>query len=820
MSLFSRAKSSLAAKEKKVESMSESRRPTPPPKYPTENAPVEDFSSTFRKLNIRQNNVRLPSNHECTVHLKFLNVLANLRKDISENDGLFGIHDFSADAFYAHKEKAITKIREKRWGVYVARAVDRFEAWFGTLPTSTVGSGSDGYLRMSDIVNDDKFDRLTDPSHSGLVWTPEFLPPLDVLMVLHSFMLNPRSFLEDCVRQNRMMLWHAGFPWLQVDACINPETLIYTPNMRSAANFEAGTSRSWDSLHDPPFKSVVCPGCGSSYSSPWTDTSFGTNVEQAFESGRGFADLKFQVDCTYCRISITHETLRLIKFGRDVERLQKNGLPLAGTVLSVKGMLVVGNSRSPKADDFLFPNRLVLVGLGNVLNSLTHPHSLNNQDMTTVRTAFEQALTSRHLVSRAKGSRYASKSLDFDQKVSIRRMMSRYWENSSPFALDLVGAVLRQGVFINKMRDIDWIHSPALQHTISRLLQKYTFFFGIIAENPGRVAVPTLDVDLAWHTHQLVPSAYYAYSVHQTKDVFVDHDDKIAESKLSSAFEWTSKRYQKMTGGQIYAECTCWYCEAIRESHNNQSLFSSQPTTMAKLRALELYDRENVLGDPRRSVHISAHNAVQEQSAEGAKIASRQRKKLLADYNRACYKATSAGKQPHGEDDFAVESVWGCPMYIPQSAPFAADPCISGSMYPCNPVCMNTAEGASGNCVAGACGGAVSFGGSESAGACGSESAGAGGVVQVMAVVVAAVAAVAAVVEEVEEVEIEMPQGTESVLSGFGATRYQGDDFLDKLGLVLCFSCCYAGLVRIRRVHLERRTRVGNSPVMLNSSLY
>lgn len=727
MSPLTEAKSSLTAKEKKVEFMSESRGPTPPPNYSTENPQDEDFSSTFRKLDIRQNNERLPFNDECTVHLRFLSVLADLRKYISENDGLFGIHDSSADAFHADKEKAMAKIREKRWGVYVARAVDRFETWFGTLPTSTVGSGPHGYLRMSDIVNDKKFERLTDPSHSGHIWTPELLPPLDVLMVLHSFMLNPRSFLEDCVRHNRMRLWHAGFPWLQVDACIDPETLIYNSDKRSSVTFEAGTSRSWENLHDPPNRNIICPGCGSSYSSPWTDASFGPNVEQAFESSRGFADLRFQVDCTPCRLSITHQTLRLIKFGRDIERLQKNGLPLAGTVLSVKGMLMAATSRSPKAGDVLFPNRLVLVGLGNVLNSLTHPHNLNNQNMTVIRTAFEQALTSRHHVSQAKGSRYASKRLDFDQKVSIRRMMSRYWENSSPFALDLVGAVLRQGVFVDKMKNIDWIHSPALQNTISRLLKKYTFFFGIIAENPGRVAVPTLDVDLAWHTHQLAPSAYYAYSVHQTKDVFVDHDDKIAETKLSSAFEWTSKRYQKMTGGQIYAECTCWYCEAIRESHNNQSLFSSPPTRMAKLRALELYDRENVSGDPRRSAHISAHNAVQEQSAEGAEIAVRQRMKLLADYKLASYKAESAGKKSHREDDFAMADIWGYPMYIPDSAPYTADPCISGSMYPCNPVCMNTAEGASGNCVAGACGGAVSFGGSECTGACGSGSAGAGG---------------------------------------------------------------------------------------------
>lgn len=47
---------------------------------------------------------------------------------------------------------------------------------------------------------------------------------------------------------------------------------------------------------------------------------------------------------------------------------------------------------------------------------------------------------------------------------------------------------------------------------------------------------------------------------------FIDHDDKIDEIKLTSAFEWTSKKYQQLFG-EVYSECTCWYCESIRASH-------------------------------------------------------------------------------------------------------------------------------------------------------------------------------------------------------------------------------------------------------------
>jgi Glycine-rich domain-containing protein-like len=712
----------------------ETRDLTPPPTYRMEDPSAEELTASLRKLDLSprndDNKKAVPTNDECIAHLKFLTVLAHLREEISESDGLFGIRDASADAFGSEKQKALAKIREKRWGVYVARAVDRFESWFFSLPASEVGTGRDGRLRMQDMIDGVHFERLVSAKHlrpdSRLQWTAEFMPPLDVLMVLHSFMLNPRSFLEDCIRHNRMPLWHAGFPWTQVDDCINSTTFIYTPRKDSIFTFEAGTSRAWDNLHDPPVKQITCPGCGSNVQPPWTDGNVGREVDRAFEGRRGFADKDFEFDCDSCSIRITHETLRLSKFRRDIELLQKFDLPLPGTILSVKGVPTATPSASDH--DILFPNRLVLAGLGRDLNSITNAGNIRYRKMTAVRTAFESALRSRHLVSEAKGSRIESKSLHFDQKVSIRRMMSRYWENSSLFALDLVGAVLRQGIFVDKMKGIDWINSPALEHTMTRLIQRYGVFFQIMAENPGHVAVPTLDVDLAWHTHQLNCPGYFAYSVHKMGDEFIDHDDKIDENKLSDAFEWTSKRYQKITGGQIYSECLCWYCAAIRESHNNQSLFSSHQTSVAKSRALDLHDRQDISCRPDNSAHISAHNAVRNQWLAGRKVAAKQEMKLDASYHRAVYQARAKGKKPPSRDTHAMAYVWGYPVVVPGYAPYTADPCISGSMYSCNPSCMNTSVGAVGNCVAGSCGGGVSFGGcAGAASGCGAGASCAGG---------------------------------------------------------------------------------------------
>jgi hypothetical protein len=96
---------------------------------------------------------------------------------------------------------------------------------------------------------------------------------------------------------------------------------------------------------------------------------------------------------------------------------------------------------------------------------------------------------------------------------------------------------------------------------MQRLLVKYKRFIEIIATFPLHTAVPTLDVDLGWHTHQLSTKAYFDYTfVHCKK--FIDHDDKLDEDALSTGFEWTSKTYEKLFQ-EVYSECTCWYCEGM-----------------------------------------------------------------------------------------------------------------------------------------------------------------------------------------------------------------------------------------------------------------
>lgn len=259
-----------------------------------------------------------------------------------------------------------------------------------------------------------------------------------------------------------------------------------------------------------------------------------------------------------------------MKFFSDTSLLVNDSIPMPGTILDPK----TGKPEPIPPTIFrferTFPNRLVrrhlrakmlelvkqMCGTGNDNDSSYRPTMETVRDLISETINDEQNLQDLVAETRPLSRRYIVRPV---ARICTRKMMSRYWENFSPFALDLCGAIMRQGVFIEKMNKLDWLHSPAARETMDRLIGKYARFMTIMERHPLEVAVPTLDIDLAWHTHQLSPRDYYDYTVKKVGK-FIDHDDKIDENKLGQSFEWTTKTYQTIFN-EIYSECTCWYCE-------------------------------------------------------------------------------------------------------------------------------------------------------------------------------------------------------------------------------------------------------------------
>lgn len=280
-------------------------------------------------------------------------------------------------------------------------------------------------------------------------------------------------------------------------------------------------------------------------------------------NGTGYGDQGLSHSCHRCGGEISHDLLRVAKFRREVENLIMRGYPLGGTILSP-------NTGIPEAPDMgnshlhqnSFPNRIITVELKVKMLDLIDKNPNTKPAMTDVRDLIEKTIKDRSALKRINGGRSV---LVRAERIAVRKMMSRYWENTSIFALELGGAVIRQSVFVDKMASLDWLHSPAARETMTRLLTKYKRFIDIMRLHPKNVCVPTLDVDLAWHTHQLWPKPYYDYTFSQCLK-FIDHDDKMEEDALSTAFEWTSKTYERLYK-EVYSECTCWYCEGDVLAH-------------------------------------------------------------------------------------------------------------------------------------------------------------------------------------------------------------------------------------------------------------
>lgn len=64
-----------------------------------------------------------------------------------------------------------------------------------------------------------------------------------------------------------------------------------------------------------------------------------------------------------------------------------------------------------------------------------------------------------------------------------------------------------------------------------------------MSSSPASFFVPTLDIDLAWHTHQL-RSVKYNSDCFAYVERYVDHNDRVEEDRLSNAFDITCRAWE------------------------------------------------------------------------------------------------------------------------------------------------------------------------------------------------------------------------------------------------------------------------------------
>ncbi|CAG8509423.1 5765_t:CDS:1 [Scutellospora calospora] len=113
-------------------------------------------------------------------------------------------------------------------------------------------------------------------------------------------------------------------------------------------------------------------------------------------------------------------------------------------------------------------------------------------------------------------------------------------QNDSPFSLNLVNAVIRQYKFTDKIIN-DYNTDKPMDH--SKAIEKYKKFL-LLVKNNEKNLVPTIDIDLCWHTHMLHAIDYRDFTKKYMGKI-INYDDKISESILSDNFDKTSDIWYK-----------------------------------------------------------------------------------------------------------------------------------------------------------------------------------------------------------------------------------------------------------------------------------
>lgn len=259
---------------------------------------------------------------------------------------------------------------------------------------------------------------------------------------------------------------------------------------------------------------------------------------------------------------INRDYLCAAKFLKDAVDYRDAGTTMAGNVLDRKGMVGAPANEFHSALLQQFPGRFVSVtdlslywpsGANRAEPSTAQPARSMKEVLENIERELKKSTELRGLTRRSRG-------LQSRVRQHMQLMLAAYVNNPGMHSIDLQAAVNRQGIFVAKMAHLDWLHSPNATSTMTNLITKYDEWLGLIRAHPGKLMVPTLDVDLAWHTAQLSPKRYYIKTT-STLSQFLNHDDKIADTKLSDAFAETTKLYEK-TYNKEYSSCTCWYCES------------------------------------------------------------------------------------------------------------------------------------------------------------------------------------------------------------------------------------------------------------------
>ncbi|KAH9035881.1 hypothetical protein EDB85DRAFT_2211533, partial [Lactarius pseudohatsudake] len=437
------------------------------------------------------------------LHLCFLGALHDLRKKVQSKT-------------YATWPPLIRELDgERRWSWFVNLAVERFQRWVEHLLPNT----------FAEFVCSD-------------------MPPLDVWMVLHAYLLSPQSFAEDCVRIGSLKplaILTVSTPDFFLDALVSRGGTIHDmvkwkPNSSSRQNWVTKTGLSFDpfdcaaALSD---QELLCPKCKAA-----------VNVPYVTAEEMGYAQQKFSRACPFCTFEITRETLAVAKLTTD---LTAHLLHRPQTGSTNMQSFLPGTLRNELGED----TARALEITQNLLNLKPIDQFNSHKWQENQGTSVAMAESLGWKLSEIK------KSLSKLEKPNIISKVLGAYVDQRPFSVDLIGAVLRQGSFVKNIYDLGWTSSSYLEKhedaaVLHHAIVRYHAFLDLMSSSQ-MVVVPTLDIDLVWHSHQLSGPRYHK-DCRTNVGRYIDHDDKVEQFHLSDAFDATCRAWEKRYGIP-YTQC-------------------------------------------------------------------------------------------------------------------------------------------------------------------------------------------------------------------------------------------------------------------------
>ncbi|KAG9034217.1 hypothetical protein FRB95_013498 [Tulasnella sp. JGI-2019a] len=489
---------------------------------------------------------------------------------------------------------------DELWAVFLERAVHRFFLWV----TRIIGDHS----------TEDSPTQV--PRHMA----EDRCPPLDVMMVWHTYMLSPRLYQEDCIRIHRGLQAIGSFPLLQICSTIDGESLLpHAPSASRSTAFRSFTGESFD----PPIRTrledtvtIYCPSCSRSLTVPWLS-----------QTGYGYAQRGFSATCDIeggCGMQFDRETLGVRRFYEDMSRCMAN--PDSNFLANT---LVDQRTGVPHPD-------LAKTLTGIILKSkLDNPLKSGGTDVRPEALGQELGWKIKD-VERFCREGFLSKHNRpvVDTPRPINLVLAPY-RHVGPFSMDLASAVLRQMSFIEKMVNLGWTEDGRFEEdldTLTRCVVRYHAFLDLMASVAGRFVVPTLDIDLAWHTHQLLCVSYR--NLFNIMGIVPDHDDKVTQSALSTAYDETAAAW-KARFSVPYSVCGCPPPIKSKSTSPITSILNFSRKGKGKAAPNELSSINNPRPDlvaasdvSAEDTHPSDHNSVALMNSKGDNEAQARRQEL------------------------------------------------------------------------------------------------------------------------------------------------------------------------------------------------